>query len=81
MWVITRVMARIDGEFERALEQAVAAEAESCPCCKAVLEASGALPTHCPQCKRKRGADWERQVEEKAARQVYAAKAEQNQKI
>ena len=66
MWVITRVQARIDGPFEQALEEIVKSEAADCPCCASVLEASGALPTHCPACGRVRSIGWERSMEDLA---------------
>lgn len=74
MWVITRVCLRIDDAYEAALASIVEAEAAACPYCWGVLEAVGALPTHCRVCGRVRGTAWERQVEERAGRELLREK-------
>jgi hypothetical protein len=68
MWVITRIRPHVDGRFEQALEAVVEAEARECLCCASVLEAAGALPTHCPACGRVRSIQWQARVEELANR-------------
>ncbi len=68
MWVITRIQPFVDGRFEQALALVVEAEAEACPCCKSVLEATGALPVHCQMCGKVRGVEWQEKVEEMAGK-------------
>ena len=70
MWVVTRVQPFLDGPFEQALAGIVEREASDCPCCKAVLEAVGALPAHCRMCGRVRSIQWQRRVEELASREL-----------
>ncbi len=74
MWVLTRIQTRIDDAFETRLAAIVESEAAGCPNCRGVLEATGALPTHCPACGRVRGVAWERQVEERANRELALQK-------
>ncbi len=74
MWVITQVQMHLNDKFERAVAGLVEAEAAACPCCRAVLEATGALPTRCPNCGRVRGLNWQDGIEERASRELARVK-------
>lgn len=78
MWVVTRLQAHLNDDFEQALNAVVESEAETCPVCKAILEATGALPAHCPACGRVRSITWQRAVEELASREIAGRRARRN---
>jgi len=72
-WILTRISARLDDPFQLAVDNEVQADVQYCEYCKGFYGATGHVPLACPDCGRRRDANWVARIET-AARYALGVK-------